>query len=75
MKIVVISDTHGLLNTHVLSSCCGADRVIHAGDVGSDEIIVDLKSLAPVSVVRGNVDTGEKLPSQSELILKSWKKH
>lgn len=73
LKIVIISDTHGLLNTHVLSSCCGSDRVIHAGDVGSTEIIVDLKSLVPVSVVRGNIDTVDTLPSHSELILKSWK--
>ncbi len=73
MKIVVISDTHGLLNNHVLSACCAADRVVHAGDVGSSEIIVDLKSLVPVSVVRGNIDTVDTLPFQSELILKSWK--
>ena len=73
MKILVISDTHGLLNNHVLSSSCCADRVIHAGDVGSDEIIVDLKSLVPVSVVRGNVDMEKNLPTHSELTLQSWK--
>jgi uncharacterized protein len=35
----------------------GADRIIHAGDVGSPEILETLAIIAPVTAVRGNVDT------------------
>lgn len=35
----------------------GAERIIHAGDVGSPEILETLAAIAPVTAVRGNVDT------------------
>jgi len=73
LRIIIISDTHGLLTNQILSACHGADTIIHAGDVGSSEIIADLESLAPLTVVAGNIDTTESLPSQSKLLLKSWK--
>ncbi len=57
----------------VLTTCIHADRVIHAGDIGSDQIITDLQSLAPVTFVRGNIDPVNVFPSQSKFILKSWK--
>ena len=47
--------------------------MIHAGDVGSSEIITDLESLASLTVVGGNIDPIDFLPSESELSLKSWK--
>jgi uncharacterized protein len=37
----------------------GSDLILHAGDVGSPEILESLKTIAPVVAVRGNVDTGE----------------
>jgi putative phosphoesterase len=55
-RIAVISDTHGLLTERVLDACAGADRIIHAGDVGGREVVDRLTRLAPVSVVRGNRD-------------------
>ena len=48
----------------------GSERIIHAGDVGSPEILKALAAIAPVTVVRGNVDTGawaSKLP-ETELL-------
>jgi putative phosphoesterase len=48
----------------------GSERIIHAGDVGSPEILKALLAIAPVTVVRGNVDTGawaSKLP-ETELL-------
>jgi uncharacterized protein len=59
MKIVVgvISDTHGLLRPEALSALAGSDRIIHAGDVGDEEILQALRAIAPLTVVRGNVDT------------------
>lgn len=59
MKTGILSDTHGLLRAQVLDSLQGVEHLIHAGDVGDPEILSSLRSIAPLSVVRGNVDTGE----------------
>jgi len=58
MVIGVISDTHGLLRPEAVSALKGSDRIIHAGDVGSPEVLSTLSELAPVTVVRGNNDRG-----------------
>lgn len=55
--IGLISDTHGLLRDAALRALEGSELIIHAGDVGSPEIIEALKAIAPVVAVRGNVDT------------------
>ena len=56
MLLGVISDTHGLLRPEAVEALRGAQQVIHAGDVGSPEILKKLATLAPVTAVRGNVD-------------------
>jgi uncharacterized protein len=53
----IISDTHGLLRPQALSALKGSQVIIHAGDVGSPAILDQLKTVAPVFAVRGNVDT------------------
>src|SRR5581483_10192424 len=58
MIIGVISDTHGLLRPEALEALRGSDHIIHAGDIGKPEILDQLKEIAPVTAVRGNVDTG-----------------
>jgi len=55
----VISDTHGLLRPEAVDALRGSDLIIHAGDVGSPEILTQLQNIAPVKAVRGNVDTGQ----------------
>ena len=55
----VISDTHGLLRPEAVAALAGADHIIHAGDVGRPEILDQLRRIAPVTAVRGNVDRGE----------------
>ncbi|MCA9836206.1 MAG: metallophosphoesterase family protein [Trueperaceae bacterium] len=57
-RIGVISDTHGQLRPEVIKRLDGSDLIIHAGDVGADGIIGRLEQIAPVKVVRGNVDYG-----------------
>jgi len=52
----VISDTHGLLRPEALSALGRVDRIIHAGDIGDEDILAQLRAVAPVHVVRGNVD-------------------
>ena len=55
--IGLISDTHGLLREEALRALRGSELIVHAGDVGEPEIVDRLRELAPVVVVRGNVDT------------------
>jgi putative phosphoesterase len=65
ITVGVISDTHGLLRPSALDALQGSDYIIHAGDVGDSAILDRLRTLAPVTVVRGNVDSGswaKKLP-------------
>jgi hypothetical protein len=65
MRIGVISDTHGLLRAEACQALRGVQLIIHAGDVGAPEILTQLKRIAPVFAVRGNVDTqpwAEELP-------------
>ncbi len=57
LLIGVISDTHGLLRPEALEALAGAKLLIHAGDIGSPDILPALARLAPVEAVRGNVDT------------------
>jgi uncharacterized protein len=63
--IGVISDTHGLLRPEAVDALRGVDLILHAGDVGSVEVLKTLKEIAPVVAVRGNNDKGdwaEELP-------------
>lgn len=57
--IGLISDTHGLLRPEALDALQGSDLIIHAGDVGKPGIIDQLRALAPVVAVRGNIDKGD----------------
>jgi uncharacterized protein len=52
----VISDTHGLIRQAALTALKGADLIIHAGDVGKQEVLDELREIAPTHVVRGNID-------------------
>jgi putative phosphoesterase len=58
MKIGVISDTHGLLRPEAEKRLAGVAHIIHAGDIGKPDIITRLQRIAPVTAIRGNVDTG-----------------
>ncbi|PYE83916.1 metallophosphoesterase family protein [Pseudoroseicyclus aestuarii] len=57
MKVGVISDTHGLLRPEALAALEGVDHILHAGDVGAEGIVERLEEIAPVTAIRGNVDT------------------
>lgn len=52
----LISDTHGLLRPQVHQALEGAELILHAGDVGGDEILDELSLIAPVLAVYGNTD-------------------
>lgn len=59
MKIGIISDTHGLLRTEVAERLAGVHHIIHAGDIGGVEVISELRQIAPITAIRGNIDRGE----------------
>ena len=54
----IISDTHGLLRPEAVAALRGTDVIVHAGDVGNADIIEQLRRIAPLFVVRGNIDQG-----------------
>ncbi len=58
-RIGVISDTHGLLRPEAVHALRGSDLIIHAGDVGTPDVLAGLRQLAPTFAVRGNNDRGE----------------
>jgi uncharacterized protein len=56
-RVGLISDTHGLLRPEAATYLKGCDVIVHAGDIGGEEILVALRAIAPVIAVRGNNDT------------------
>ena len=54
--IGLISDTHGLVRPDVHDALAGVSLILHAGDVGGDDVLDELTQIAPVLAVRGNTD-------------------
>ena len=59
MRLGIISDTHGLLRPEVFDVFRLVDHILHGGDVGKWEVMIDLQAIAPVTAVYGNVDPPE----------------
>ena len=57
LRVGLISDTHGLLRPEATAFLAGSDHIVHAGDVGDPSILDTLAAIAPVTAIRGNVDT------------------
>jgi len=55
-RIGLISDTHGLVRAEALAALRGSELILHAGDIGSPEVLAALRELAPVVAVRGSTD-------------------
>ena len=69
MRLGVISDTHGLLRPQVLEIFREVDHILHGGDVGKWDVLLELETIAPVTAVYGNSDGLEiraKLPQVVE---------
>jgi len=56
MRLGIIADTHGLLRPSVFDVFAEVDHILHAGDVGPDDLLTALETLAPVTAVFGNTD-------------------
>lgn len=57
LRVGIIADTHGLLRPEARKFLAGSDHILHAGDIGSEDLLDALRVIAPTSVVRGNNDT------------------
>jgi len=66
--IGVVSDTHGLLRDSVRAALRDVELIIHAGDIGSQSLLEELESIAPVVAVCGNVDSELSGLSSTETI-------
>lgn len=58
MRIGIVSDNHALVDPALPSLLAGVDRIVHAGDLVTRDILPSLASIAPVEAVRGNNDVG-----------------
>ena len=56
MRLGILSDTHGLLRPEAIAALQGVDHILHAGDIGDPGILDQLRALAPVTAIRGNID-------------------
>ena len=55
-RIGVIADTHGLVRPNVADVFASVDHIVHAGDIGSAQVLQALRAIAPVTFVEGNND-------------------
>lgn len=51
-----MADTHGFINTEIFNIFNDVDHILHAGDIGTEEILHQLRAIAPVTAVQGNGD-------------------
>ncbi|WP_316188797.1 metallophosphoesterase family protein [Bradyrhizobium sp. SZCCHNS1054] len=58
-RLGIISDTHGLLRPEAVHRLAEVDHIIHAGDIGRPDVLDGLRRIAPVTAIRGNVDSAE----------------
>ena len=56
MQIGVIADTHSKMRPEALEALKGSEVILHAGDVGRDDVLDALEAIAPVIAIRGNID-------------------
>ncbi len=64
-RLGIISDTHGLLRPEAQQALIGCDHIVHAGDIGTADVLRELALIAPLTTVRGNNDQGawaERIP-------------
>ena len=73
----LISDTHNMLRPRVFDVFKGVELILHAGDVGDDDILDELEAIAPVLAVRGNTDRidNPRLPERRDLVISGVRVH
>jgi uncharacterized protein len=56
MLVGLVSDTHSLIRPEIFTALAGVDLILHAGDVGGSDVLVELGAIAPIQAVYGNTD-------------------
>lgn len=72
MNVGLISYTHGKLRPEVFERFEGVQHILHAGDVGTPDVLIELEAIAPVTAVWGNTDGFDlrsRLPETAEVEL------
>ncbi|KXX70166.1 metallophosphoesterase [Flammeovirga sp. SJP92] len=57
-EIGIISDTHSYIDDKIVEHLEGCDEIWHAGDIGDQYVMDELKKVAPTKAVYGNIDDG-----------------
>jgi putative phosphoesterase len=70
LRLGVIADTHGLYDPAIARYFAGVEEILHAGDIGDEDVIRYLRRLAPVTAVSGNVDDYEASGFPRRLVLR-----
>ncbi|NOY67965.1 MAG: metallophosphoesterase family protein [Deltaproteobacteria bacterium] len=65
-RLGLVSDTHGMLRKGAVSALEGVQYIIHAGDIDTGEVLESLEKIAPVTAVRGNMDSPRIFPGIPE---------
>ena len=68
-KILLLSDTHGHVDDHMMKYVKESDEVWHAGDIGTTKVTDTIASLKPLRAVFGNIDNHELRLSFPEELL------
>ena len=68
-KILLLSDTHGHVDDHIMRYVKESDEVWHAGDIGTTQVTDTISNLKPLRAVFGNIDNHAlRLSFQEELL-------
>lgn len=67
--IGLVSDTHGMVRASLFDALAGVEQILHAGDVGPDDVLTELEAIAPVYAVFGNTDVPGNPRLSAELAL------
>lgn len=68
MRLGIIADTHGMLRPEIFDIFSQVDHILHAGDIGSLDLLTELEALAPVTAVYGNTDGFEVRAKVPEIV-------
>ncbi len=52
----IVADTHGHVDDRLFAALGDVDLILHAGDIGAEEVLHRLRARAPVVAVTGNGD-------------------
>ncbi|MCB1874514.1 MAG: metallophosphoesterase family protein [Chromatiales bacterium] len=64
LRVLLVADSHGVLDSRIEAQLAGCDWAVHAGDIGNADVLDRLGAASQVCAVRGNNDQPSKWPAQ-----------